>query len=168
MIRVRVPASTSNLGSGFDTFGLALQLYLTVAIETISSGLEIEVVGEGDSEIPTDKSNLVYKALQRFFSEVGHSHPNLKIENDDFEDDLTIGGYFELLLSTLFQETECFNGKRPFGNSGWEYDLYKPLIKAGAMPGTIDEDGYIDECDNAAGDLVVFNLIAACFGQWVD
>ena len=79
MIRVRVPASTSNLGSGFDTFGLALQLYLTVEMETISSGLEIEVVGEGASEIPTDKSNLLYKALQRFFSEVGHSHPNLKI-----------------------------------------------------------------------------------------
>jgi len=80
MIRVRVPASTSNLGSGFDTFGLALQLYLTVEIETISSGLEIVVVGESASEIPTDKSNLIYKALQRFFSEVGHSHPNLKIK----------------------------------------------------------------------------------------
>lgn len=79
MIRVRVPASTSNLGSGFDTFGLALQLYLTVAIQTISSGLEIEVVGEGASEIPTDKSNLIYKTLQRFFSDAGRSYPNLKI-----------------------------------------------------------------------------------------
>ena len=36
----------------------------------------------------------------------------------------TIGEYFEKLLLTLWDEQEDFSGKRPFGNSGWEYDVY--------------------------------------------
>ena len=88
---------------------------------------------------------------------------NLKVESSDHDDDLTIKGYFKLLLTELWREAECFSGKRPFGNSGWEYDLYKPLIKAGAVKGELDEDGYIDECDNEAADKLVFELIADCF-----
>lgn len=55
----------------------------------------------------------------------------------------TVGDYLIKLLLTLWKEGEGFSGKRPFGNSGWEYELYSPLIKAGMVKGELDEDGYI-------------------------
>jgi hypothetical protein len=45
----------------------------------------------------------------------------------------------------VWDEGESFSGKRPFGNSDWEYDLYVPLIQAGFIEGKLDADGYIDE-----------------------
>jgi len=47
-------------------------------------------------------------------------------ENDSGAD--TVKGYLKALLSTLWDEGEGFSGKRPFGNSGWEYDLTDALI----------------------------------------
>ena len=80
MVRVKVPASTSNLGSGFDTFGFALQLYLNVEMDTIPTGLEIFNSGEGSSEIPRDENNLVFKAAEKLFEKTGKKLPGLKIE----------------------------------------------------------------------------------------
>lgn len=61
----------------------------------------------------------------------------------------TIGEYLIKLLLTLWKEGEGFDGKRPFGNSGWEYELYQPLIKAGVVKGELDEDGYIASLDKS-------------------
>jgi len=60
---------------------------------------------------------------------------DLKIDSEDFPEDLTIRGYLILLLQTLFMEGEGFSGKRPFGNSCWESDLYWPLAKADVIEG---------------------------------
>ena len=56
---------------------------------------------------------------------------NLKVD-----DELTIRSYLELLLITLLKEGESFSGKRPFGDSCWEYDLYNPLAKVGLVRGS--------------------------------
>ncbi|MCA1822489.1 MAG: homoserine kinase, partial [Pseudonocardia sp.] len=48
-VRVRVPASTANLGPGFDALGLALTLYDEVEVTPAASGLRVEVRGEGAS-----------------------------------------------------------------------------------------------------------------------
>lgn len=85
---------------------------------------------------------------------------DIKINHSDFDKDLTIRGYFHELLLTLWMEGEEFSGKRPFGNSGWEYDIYTPLIKAGVIEGTLDEDGYIQEFDNKKADKLVLKLIS--------
>lgn len=67
----------------------------------------------------------------------------------------TIRDYLVALLKKVWQENECFNGKRPFGNSGWEYDLYAPMVAAGLVAGEIDEDGcLVDMDDRAAHDLI--------------
>jgi len=58
MIKVEVPATTANLGPGFDTLGMSLELYNEVEVAEIEEGLEIEVVGYGSDELTTDKSNL--------------------------------------------------------------------------------------------------------------
>ncbi len=58
----------------------------------------------------------------------------------------TVGEYLGLLLSTLWIENEGFSGKRPFGDSGWQYDVYIALSKAGLIEGLIlDEDGYVEQ-----------------------
>lgn len=64
MVKVRVPATTANLGPGFDCLGLALKLYLNLEIEKkIEGGLEIKCVGEGAREFPSDKNNLIWKSM---------------------------------------------------------------------------------------------------------
>lgn len=72
-IRVRVPATTANLGPGFDTLGLALGLLNVVEIrQSGESGLRITVGGEADaSMLPTDEHNLVFRALRRVFELAG-------------------------------------------------------------------------------------------------
>lgn len=79
MIRVQVPATSANLGPGFDCLGMALELYNLVEMIPASSGLTIEVSGEGASDIPRDESNLVFQAARRVFSQVGYSPPGIKL-----------------------------------------------------------------------------------------
>lgn len=75
----------------------------------------------------------------------------------------TIREYLKELLLELWEEKESFSGKRPFGNSGWEYDLYKPLIKHGIVNGLLDEDDYIEEIDRNHADRVIKKCIIQCF-----
>lgn len=56
----------------------------------------------------------------------------------------TIRGYLIELLLTVWREGEGFSGKRPFGDSGWVWDLYVALARAGVVTATFDEDGFID------------------------
>lgn len=59
----------------------------------------------------------------------------------------TVRQYFLKLLLTLVQDGEGFSGKRPFGNSGWEYELAIAWIKSGHLLGSLDEDGYVLSVD---------------------
>jgi len=59
----------------------------------------------------------------------------------------TIREYLKIMLIALMTEEESFSGKRPLGDSGWIYDLYSPLIKAGLIKGSFDADGYLEEVD---------------------
>ena len=56
----------------------------------------------------------------------------------------TIGEYLKALLWTLWEKGESFNSKRPFGNGGWEYDLYRTLIKNGLIAGELDENDGVE------------------------
>jgi homoserine kinase len=71
-VTVRVPASTANLGSGYDAFGLALALHNTVSAEFAASDeWQITVTGEGAATAPRDARNLVARSMARLFAEVG-------------------------------------------------------------------------------------------------
>ena len=63
-VTVHVPASSANLGPGYDTLGIALSLYDTVEVEVTRSGLEVEIFGEGAEDLPRDGSHLVVKAIR--------------------------------------------------------------------------------------------------------
>jgi hypothetical protein len=85
----------------------------------------------------------------------------LPIDPDDPEE--TILDYLHKLLKTLWEEGEGFNGKRPFGDSGWEYQLYEPLVRAGFVEGEIDEDGYVEDFNEDIANQLVFGLIDYIF-----
>lgn len=73
----------------------------------------------------------------------------------------TVRGYLVALLSNLWEEEEGFSGKRPFGNSGWQYDLYVPMVQAGMVPGTVDADGYVDDFPQASRKMADDLILAA-------
>lgn len=78
-VSVTVPASSANLGPGFDTLGLAVSLYDMVEVEVVASGLSVEVFGEGQGELPLDGSHLVVKALRAGLKAADVHAPGLKV-----------------------------------------------------------------------------------------
>ncbi len=80
MIRVSVPASSANLGAGFDALGLALTLYNTVWMEE-ADGCYIESVD--GSPIPTDESNMIYAAAKLLYQRCGHPFRGLHIRQEN-------------------------------------------------------------------------------------
>ena len=78
-VQARIPATSANLGPGFDTFGLALSFYDEYEAEVISSGLEIVIHGEGESVAPTDESNLIYRAMKLVFDANGKAVPLIRL-----------------------------------------------------------------------------------------
>lgn len=79
VIRVKVPASTSNLGPGFDLLGLALQLYNEVEVERRGEGLEIEIEGEGEKSLPRNGENPVFRGIKAVFRRERKKLPGLFI-----------------------------------------------------------------------------------------
>jgi len=73
MIRIRVPATTANLGPGFDCLGLALKLYLNLEIEEIEEGLVIEYQGEGAKKFSAKKKEdtLTWKSINLVLKKTG-------------------------------------------------------------------------------------------------
>ncbi len=77
-IKLKIPASTSNLGSGFDTFGLALNIYLNVEV-SLADSLKISYSGEGEQDIVLDETNLIFKAAAKIYEKAGARLPFLSI-----------------------------------------------------------------------------------------
>jgi homoserine kinase len=78
-VAIKAPATTANLGPGFDTLGLALRLYNTVEIEEAASGLVIECSGEGADSIPRDDTNVAYRAARSVFEQANRIPAGLKM-----------------------------------------------------------------------------------------
>jgi homoserine kinase len=77
---VEVPATTANLGPGFDTLGLALSVYDVLTVTASDTpGVRVDVHGVGAGEVPTDETNLVARAILRVFDEVGEEAPGLDL-----------------------------------------------------------------------------------------
>lgn len=81
MVKVRVPATSANMGAGFDSLGIALSLYNTICVEETAEGLTIENK-QSDEYIPTGENNLIYRAVKIVFDEVGYSAKGLRIVQD--------------------------------------------------------------------------------------
>jgi homoserine kinase len=79
-VSVKVPATTANLGPGFDTLGLALALYDELEVHVREApGATVEVIGVGAGEVPTDEQNLVVRSIAHTFDAVGVPMPGLDL-----------------------------------------------------------------------------------------
>lgn len=79
-VTVRVPATSANLGPGFDSFGLALRLYDEVRVQVADIGLYLDIVGEGAHTLPRDGSHLIARTMLECFSRMQVPAPGLRIE----------------------------------------------------------------------------------------
>jgi hypothetical protein len=71
----------------------------------------------------------------------------------------TVRDYLKKLLLQVWIEDEGFSGKRPFGNSGWKYEIYAAMVKGGVVAGKFDTDGYLDDVEDAAADELIQDAI---------
>lgn len=78
-VRVSVPASTANLGSGFDTLGMALALRDTLWVRVLPRGLRVRVSGAGADGVPTDERHLVLRALRAAADRLGLDLPGVDL-----------------------------------------------------------------------------------------
>ena len=87
-VNVKTPATIANLGPGFDSFGLAIPIYNIISLEETvlpGSGIQINIINEKNNEetdladVPVDKNNIVYKAIELLYNFIGQSPNELKI-----------------------------------------------------------------------------------------
>lgn len=79
MIKIRVPATSANMGPGFDSLGVALELYNYITAEETQSGLEIKILDETAKFLPKNENNLVYRCMKEVFDKVGYHPKGLKL-----------------------------------------------------------------------------------------
>lgn len=79
LVTVEVPASTANLGPGFDALGLALGLYDRVEVDVVAGGVTVEVTGEGAGRLPRDEQHLVARAILATVQALGAAVPGLAL-----------------------------------------------------------------------------------------
>ena len=82
-VRVSVPATSANLGPGFDSLGLALDLRDRLEGEVLADGLVVEVRGAGAGVVPLDESHLVVRAMRTAFAALGEQPPGLRLTCDN-------------------------------------------------------------------------------------
>ena len=80
MIKIQVPATSANLGSGFDSLGIALSLYNNVWIEEYD---HIDIVSKDGLDIPKDKSNLIFWSAKYLYKMAGKKLPGLRIVQEN-------------------------------------------------------------------------------------
>lgn len=80
-VRVKVPATSANLGPGFDTLGLALAFYDELTVTAVREpGVVVRVTGVGEGEVPTDGTNLVAVAVAHVFEAMDVPMPGLVLD----------------------------------------------------------------------------------------
>lgn len=84
MIHIRIPATSANMGPGFDSIGVALELYNHLWVEAMPKGLKIEVKRKQEIEIPIDDSNLIYQTMKYFYDQKGLVMPGVHLIQEDY------------------------------------------------------------------------------------
>lgn len=77
----------------------------------------------------------------------------------DLQKKVTIQEFFKIMLFKLWQNPDMFNGKRPFGNSGWEMDLEIALLDNYVIKGIKNKDGYWDKWDREEANKIISDYL---------
>lgn len=148
--QIIVPASTSNLGSSFDTCGLALSLYLRLEVEPLSGRFEITATGEGADKVPVDESNLIIRAARYVAAErrIPLTGARLKVDSQiplsrglGSSSSAIIAGIsvFEALTGDRLDQDDFFNYALHFEGHG---DNLAPSMLGGMVVAVVKE--YVD------------------------
>ena len=112
MVTVRVPATSANIGSGFDCVGVALQLYNTISVEETESGVDIEIKGDTSKFIPLDERNLVYRTIISTFDKLGHQPKGLHIvQTNEVPATRGLGSSSTCIVGGIMAANEICGGK---------------------------------------------------------
>ena len=111
MLKIRIPASTANIGSGFDSLGIALNLYNYIEIEEADGCFISSADG---SEIPSGEDNLIYLSAKKVFEKAGIPFRGLKItEENNVPFARGLGSSSACIAGGVFGANEILG--RPFG-----------------------------------------------------
>lgn len=83
MIHIRIPATSANMGPGFDSIGIAVKLYNHIWVEEQPTGVTIEVKRKQAIPVPLDETNLIYQTMKYFYDQKGLAMPGVKIVQED-------------------------------------------------------------------------------------
>ena len=119
-ISVKVPATTANIGPGFDCLGMALPVYNTVTIEETvlpGTGISINIIPQSEliddlslSHIPLDENSLVYKAVELLYNSIGQTPSELKISiKSDIPVARGLGSSASVIVGALVAANELLN-----------------------------------------------------------
>lgn len=151
-IVVRVPATSANLGPGFDTLGLALSVYDELDVTALPEGeLEIDIEGQGVEDVPRDASNLVVRSIAYAYESVGRRMPGLKlVAKNVIPHGRGLGSSGAAVVSGLLAAKGLLEGDVEFGPETLlrlatelegHPDNVAPALFGGLTIAWIDEDG---------------------------
>jgi homoserine kinase len=108
MFKIKVPATTANMGAGFDCFGMALNLYNELTVqESDRFSIEFKSKTPDPSMLLTTEDNLIYQVITRFYDEVGKKMPLLKLtQNDNIPMTRGLGSSSACIVAGLFAANE--------------------------------------------------------------
>lgn len=111
-MRIRVPATTANMGPGFDCIGMALQLYNEIEVEEIEKGVQIEIMNKQNSGIPLDERNLIYQCMMEFCKWTDTKFKGVSIKQyDDIPMTRGLGSSAACIVSGLMAANELTGAK---------------------------------------------------------
>jgi homoserine kinase len=132
-VTVRVPATSANLGSGYDSFGLALALHNTVSAElSVSGEWHVQVLGEGENDETMRKGNRVIEAMVRLFAEAGRPDEAAHVYcRNEVPIGRGLGSSSAALVGGLVAANELMG--RPFG----EADIFRMAAELEGHPDNV-------------------------------
>lgn len=152
-VRASVPATSANLGPGFDALGLALGLRDRLEAEILDSGLVVEVDGVGAGDVPHDDRHLVVRALRAAFDLLGVQPPGLRLHcHNVIPHARGLGSSSAAIVGGVWLARELVAGGRLFVDDDTLLDLaarleghpdnVAPALLGGFVISGQDDDGY--------------------------
>ena len=157
-VSVKTPATIANLGPGFDSFGLALPIYNIISVEETvlpGSGIEINIINnknnENVSDIPLDKTNIAYKAIELLYNFIGQIPNELKITiKTEIPISRGLGSSASVIVGALIAANELLGkpaDEKVLMSIATEIEGHPdniiPAFKGGATMASWEEDGSV-------------------------
>lgn len=111
-VEIKVPGSSANLGPGFDSFGLALPMFLTIRLQLAEKN-NIKLIGGNLSSLPNDETNLIYRTIQHLFHLEKQDVPQIALEiESDIPLSRGVGSSGAAIIGGLLAANQLLDNKK--------------------------------------------------------